>query len=361
MATNLDGGIGRNKMNLVRALAAEGIKPVLLLERLDGPFVSHLRDAAPIIKLPTTHPWTGAIALARLIRRLRPRVMLPSTVRLTELTLRARWLSGRRPAVFANVHNTYSIKYSSLDPKKWRKRQHKISRYYPRCDGVICVSQGAADDLAKLSDIPKDRLHIIYNPMVTDKLQSLKQAPTDHPWFNNDIPIILGVGRLEAAKNFPLLIEAFEQVRQRRSIRLAIIGDGSQHEALSRRIQQSPYVQDITLLGHQDNPFRFMARANVFVLSSSFEGLPGVLIEALACGTPVVATDCPSGPSEILEEGKWGKLVPTGDAEKLSEAIASQLGNPIKPPPSAAKRFRDHEIAREYLRTTGLQRDLPST
>ena len=354
MATKLDGGIGRNKMNLVRALVAEGIKPVLLLERLDGPFVLRMNNVVPIIQLPTTHPWTGAIALARLIRRLRPRVMLPNTVRLTELTLRARWLSGCQPAVFANVHNTYSVKYSSLEANKWRKRQHKISRYYPRCDGVICVSQGAAADLAKLCGIPKDNLHIIYNPMVTDELQSLKQVSVDHPWFDGAIPVILGAGRLEAAKNFPLLIEAFEQVRQHRSARLAIAGDGSQREALSQRIRQSPCAQDITLLGHLENPFRFMARAAVFVSSSNYEGLSNVLIEALACHAPTVATDCPFGPREILEAGKWGKLVPTQDPARLASAIEQQIDNPIQPTEVAIDRFRDYTVARQYMRVTGL-------
>ena len=361
MATKLDGGIGRNKMNLVRAFVAEGIKPVLLLERLDGPFVSHMNNVVPIIQLPTTHPWTGAIALARLIRRLRPRVMLPSTVRLSELTLRARGLSGCQPAVFANVHNTYSVKYANLDANKWRKRQHKISRYYPRCDGVICVSQGAAADMAKLSGIPQDRLHVIYNPMATDELQTLKQAPAEHPWFDDTTPVILGAGRLETAKNFPLLIDAFERVRQHRPARLAIAGDGSQRGTLLQRIEQSPCARDITLLGHQENPFRFMARAAVFVSSSDYEGLSNVLIEALACHTPTVATDCPFGPREILEAGKWGKLVPTQDPVRLATAIEQQLDNPIKPTEAAIDRFRDYTVARQYMRVTGLHNHVLSS
>ena len=172
----------------------------------------------------------------------------------------------------------------------------------------------------------------IYNPVVTAELVSQSRAPLDHPWLQLGAPpVILGVGRLHEQKDFPTLLRAFARVRAKREARLIILGEAKHAEyrtELTTLAAQLGIANDVMFPGFVDNPFAYMAHAAVFVLSSAWEGLPTVLIEALACGCPVVSTDCPSGPAEILENGKYGPLVPVGDDVALADAICSVLNTP---------------------------------
>lgn len=151
-----------------------------------------------------------------------------------------------------------------------------------------------------------------------------------HPWLSadNDVPVIISAGRLNAIKNFPLLIEAFKLVRGKRNARLIILGEGEEREKLEEMIQDLGLDQDVDMPGFAENPFNYIAKANVYALTSFSESFSMALIEALAVGTPVVSNDCPHGPREVLENGR---LVPLGNSEKLAEAILNTLDEPIKP------------------------------
>jgi glycosyltransferase involved in cell wall biosynthesis len=200
--------------------------------------------------------------------------------------------------------------------------------FYPWADAIVTVSQGSADDLVRLG-LSSERIRVIYNPVVTPELFEKAKEPLEHDWFEpGSPPVILGVGRLEKQKDFPTLIRAFAQVRQQRPARLMILGEGQDRPALEALVQELGIEEDVALPGFVANPFAYMARAGVFVLSSLFEGLPTVLIEAIAVGTKVVSTDCESGPAEILENGLYGKLVPVGDSKGIAEAILSTLEEP---------------------------------
>ncbi len=204
--------------------------------------------------------------------------------------------------------------------------------FYSLTDEIVAVSQGVADDIVKLANRPLKRIRTIYNPVVTPELFEQAKEPVDHPWFApGEPPVLLGVGRLHAQKDFPTLIRAFALVRQHLPARLAILGDGGEEKRLELEalIRELGVTEEVSLPGFVSNPYAFMSKAAVFVLSSAFEGLPTVLIEAMACGTPVVATDCPSGPAEILECGKYGRLVPVGDEKAMAEAILATLKSPI--------------------------------
>jgi glycosyltransferase involved in cell wall biosynthesis len=209
-------------------------------------------------------------------------------------------------------------------------------RSYLTADAIVTVSHGVADDLALHAGIPRERITTIYNPVVTPDLLDKAQAPLDHPWFTPGAPpVVLGVGRLHAQKDFPTLLKAFARVRAKQEARLMILGEGKnarkntvQRTALTALAAQLGVAADVALPGFVDNPFAYMARAAVFALSSAWEGLPGVLIQAMACGCPVVSTDCPSGPAEILENGEYGSLVPVGDDLSLANAILSTLNAP---------------------------------
>jgi glycosyltransferase involved in cell wall biosynthesis len=222
---------------------------------------------------------------------------------------------------------------------RWRERHlpRLLGHGYRMADGILAVSDGVADDLARRTGLPREGITTVYNPVVTAKLAALAAAPVAHPWFATAAPpLILGVGSLAARKDFPTLLRAFARVRAQRDCRLVILGQGSTPDKtaelkaeLMALAASLGVAADTDLPGFVANPFAYMARAATFVLSSLYEGLPGVLIQALACGCPVVSTDCPSGPSEILDGGRFGALVPVGDDTAMATAIASTLDDPL--------------------------------
>jgi glycosyltransferase involved in cell wall biosynthesis len=203
------------------------------------------------------------------------------------------------------------------------------NRMYPHADAVIAVSDGVAEAIMRLTGLPREHITTIYNPVVDAALIERTREAIDHPWFaSGEPPVILSVGRFRMQKDFPTLIRAFARVRSTRPARLMILGDGTRRRALEALVERLGLGSDVALPGYAENPLPWMRRASVFVLSSAWEGLPGVLIEALAAGCPVVSTDCPSGPSEILDRGAYGPLVPSRDPDALAQAILAVLESP---------------------------------
>ncbi|HEX6015774.1 MAG TPA: glycosyltransferase, partial [Geminicoccaceae bacterium] len=212
-------------------------------------------------------------------------------------------------------------------------------------DAVVAVSAGVADDLAATAGLPRRLVTVVHNPVVPSDVDRRAAEPVDDPWLEpGEPPVILGVGRLVPQKGFPTLLRAFAQVRQQRPARLVILGEAADRRATVKRTAELQKLaaelgiaDSVALPGYAVNPFAWMARAGVFVLSSTHEGFGNVLPEALACGCPVVSTDCPSGPAEILENGRWGQLVPVGDDQAMARAILAVLATP---PDRAALRSR---------------------
>ncbi|MGC9001047.1 glycosyltransferase [Caldisericum sp.] len=198
-------------------------------------------------------------------------------------------------------------------------------------DEVLAVSDGVARDFSQRFHFPLSRINVIYNPVLTSEIIGKANEPVNNIWFNSTIPIIIGVGRLNKQKDFPTLIKAFALVRKEIDARLVILGEGKERQNLEKLAKELGISEYVWMPGFVDNPYKYMSKASVFVLSSIYEGLPTVLIEALALGIPVVSTDCQSGPSEILDRGKYGKLVPVRDAVALSRAILEMLRNPKAP------------------------------
>lgn len=357
MTPVLDGGIGRNILNLAEALHGHGCRVQVLMDRCEGPYFELLHQAVGVHSLTTSNAISGIPQMCRYLLREKPQVILTPNARLTVLALRATRLVRPSTAVFANVHSTYSRSFTNLSAKKAASRTKKIQRYYPRCRGIIAVSTGVAKDFCRLTGLPAEAVKTIHNPVVTPTLLALAEEPMTHPWFAADAPpVVLSVGRIETLKNLPLLIEAFEQVRAQLSCRLVLIGDGSQRAAIEARIAASPFAADIAMLGHQSNPFNYMRHAGVFVLSSQWEGFGNVLAEAMATGTPVVSTDCPYGPREVLDQGRYGTLVPMNDSTALATAIIDTLRKPLPAETlrKAATRFDAAQVAEEYQDYFGL-------
>jgi glycosyltransferase involved in cell wall biosynthesis len=235
-----------------------------------------------------------------------------------------------------------------------RRRQRLVPALARRCyrwaDAVVAVSEGVATDLRLTTHLPAERIRTLPNPIVTPEVAALARQPLEHPWFAADAPpVILAVGRLERQKDFATLLRAFALVRHRRPGRLVVLGEGAERASLEALAVELGVAADVTFPGFVANPFAFMARAGVFVLSSRWEGMPGVLIQAMACGAPVVSTDCASGPRELLQGGRYGVLVPVGDAESLAAGITRMLDRPAPAPAKAIAPYTRDTAVSQYL------------
>jgi glycosyltransferase involved in cell wall biosynthesis len=351
-------GIGRNLARLANALYLEGIRVDILVDRPVFPYADSVTKGVNIKHLRTSHRIGGIPHLLRYLKRNKPAVVLTPFVQLTTLAIRTRSLSGGQFKVFANIRSTYSVDFANLKERRRRKRIQSIKRYYPMCDGLIAVSEGAADDFSRITDIPRNSIDTIYNPVVSPDIAQRALPHPEHPWFKPGYPpVILGVGRLTKQKNFHLLLDAFDIARSRMTCRLMIFGEGEERNALERRISQSPHAKDISMPGFEPNPFPYLKAASLFVLSSSWEGLPTVLIEAMALGTPVVSTDCPSGPREILTDNRLGTPVPMDDPDELALAMIGALKKPASREVlmEGSKKFQASEIARLFLARFGIE------
>lgn len=276
-------------------------------------------------------------ALASYLRENRPDVLFAAT---PDLNIEA-VLARRLAAVPTRLVVSERTHFSSGDggAKAWRVDNliHAMRHAYLQADAITAVSNGVADDLAAHVGIPRERITVLHNPTLTPDIGVKAAEPVDHPWFTDKggVPTILNVGRLGRQKDHATLIRAFARLRAERPARLAIIGEArdpakrdQNRDKLLALTAELGVADDVLLMGYQANPLKFMGRADLFVLSSQFEGLPNVLLEALACGCPVVSTDCPSGPHEILDGGRFGRLVPVGDDVAMATAMAETLDAP---------------------------------
>jgi glycosyltransferase involved in cell wall biosynthesis len=223
---------------------------------------------------------------------------------------------------------------------------------YPHADAVVGVSKGVARDLELLLGFAPGKVKVINNPVVNNELFSRATNSVEHPWLQDKIlPVFLAVGRLTPQKDFPNLLQAFAFLKEQRLARLIILGEGESRAELEAKICSLGISEAVSMPGFVNNPYAYMSRASALVLSSQEEGLPTVLIEAMACGCPVVATNCPSGPEEILAGGKYGNLVPVKNSRALSQAMLQVLDDPIHKEVliARAKYFSAEQVVEQYL------------
>lgn len=298
-----------------------------------GGFRELLRPMLLAWKPPRRLPYLPK--LIRYLQGARPDALLSMLPTPNLLAVWARRVAGVETRIVLSEQNTLSMAISGS--RKWSKRYLPplLRRAYLMADGITAASNGVADDLAATTGIPPTRITTVYNPVVDPDLIAKARAPLDHPWFApGAAPVILGVGRLHPQKDFATLIRAFARLRAERPARLVILGgESSGDSAYIADLKALParlgVAKDVDLAGFVQNPLGYMSRAATFVLSSVYEGLGVVLVEALACGTPVISTDCPSGPREILDDGRFGPLVPVGDDASMAAAIRATLDDPL--------------------------------
>jgi len=345
------GGAERAMLNLARGVAERGYAVDLVLAQAEGPYLAEVPERVRLIDLKASRVLKSLPALVRYLRRERPAAMLATWEHANIIALWARRLAGMPGQLVINEQNTISSSTRQASRRHGWLLPTLARRFYPWADGIVAVSNGVADDLARVTGTPRECIDVIYNPIITPEIEAKAHAPLDHPWFMpGQPPVVLAAGRLRPQKDFPTLIRAFAQVRAEQPARLVILGDGPERPALAGLVQQLGLQQDVSLPGFTGNPYAYMARAALFVLSSRWEGLPTVLVEALYCGAPVVSTDCPSGPPEILAEGRHGQLVPVGDAAALARAIGAALACDAKRPPRESWRpFEMETMVSQYI------------
>ncbi len=348
-----DGGVEKMVTNLLQGFVANGVSVDLLLLKARG---SHLERIPPGVRVHRLEAATSIVALPALIRYLRrerPDALLVAKDRASRIALLARRLSGvnTRLVLRMGMHLSGSLQGKSA-LRRW-SRFAPVRWLYPWADRIITVSGAIAEDFMHIAQLPPDRFAVIRNPTVPENLETLTAEPVAHPWLARprDVPVILGVGRLTHQKGFDTLLQAHAQLLRTRPARLILLGEGPDETKLRQLAAQLGSEDHVNFVGFQSNPYAWMARADLFVLSSRFEGSPNVLVEAMAAGTPVVATDCPSGPHEILRGGSVAPLVAVDDWNALASAISRTLDTPPDP-----EQLRD--AVEEYHLATSTQRYL---
>ncbi len=356
LPTLVGGGAERVMLNLAVGFVERGFPVDFVLAQCEGAFMSefpqnvHLVELNPV-KLKFGRSIFSLPALIRYIRRERPAALLTS-LHANIIAIWAKRLAGVPLRLVISEQNTFSLQNQMLSGGAGKLMPWLIRWNYPLADEITAVSEGAALDLSISGKIPRERIKVVYNPIITSETILKSKENLDHPWFKpGEPPVILAVGRLTVQKDYPLLIKAFARVRQSMPVRLLILGDGPDRDALCALINELGVEKDVSLPGFVHNPYPYMAHASIFVLSSRWEGLPTVLVEALCCGAPLVATDCPSGPREILRDGQFGKLVPVGDVDCLAEAIqdALQCKGISSPHDEAWQAYKLDTIVDQYL------------
>jgi glycosyltransferase involved in cell wall biosynthesis len=346
-------------VTLANGFAARGYAVDLVLANGQGPYLGDVSPDVRIVDLQAGRVIKALVPLARHLRHTRPAALLTAMNHANVVAALAHRWSGVPSRLALSEHTTISVEAQRERSVAGRIVYALVPWMYRWADGLTAVSQAAARDLEQFAHLPAGAVRAIYNPFDLQRIHRMAYDEPRHPWLApGQPPVVLAIGRLAEEKDFPTLIRAFAQSRSRGNARLLILGEGPLRPALLAEAAACGLTaEDFQMPGFVDNPYAFLARTGVFVLSSRWEGLPGVLIEAMACGTPVVSTDCPSGPNEILEGGRWGRLVPVGDSAALANAIDAVLSSERNALPNVRLRAADFDQERAidaYLAVLGL-------
>jgi glycosyltransferase involved in cell wall biosynthesis len=349
------GGAERVMLTLAAEFVRRGHRVELVLGRMRGPLLKALPEGVGVRELEVCPPSRFVPALMRLplpawkdagrmlmlkvpkivrtlpslegyLRERRPDILLSTLPKANIVAAWARRLAGTGTALVLREANQFSVALNP-DNKFDRLLPRLARRWYREADGIIAVSQGVRDDLAAALEMPAAEIMPVLNPVDVSHIQTLcQQRPEEAETWPPAEPFVLAVGKLAPQKDFDTLIRAFARVRKVHPLRLVILGEGEEEHRLRSLAATLGIADHVQLPGHASNPYAYMRQASLLVLSSAWEGCPNVLLEALACGCPIVSTDCPSGPKEILANGKYGTLVPVRDEAALAAGMTAALG-----------------------------------
>lgn len=354
-----DGGVERMVSNLC-AEFANHVQVDLLAIKARGHHVGRIPPSVNLIRLESRHSWTSVGEIARYLREARPDAMLVAKDRAGRAAIRARRRVGTQMPLWIRLGTNLSAALERKSAFNRWLRTAPMRRLYALASGVIAVSEGVRQDTLAITGLPPERVRVIRNPVITPALEVQARERVDHPWLlpreQRSEAVIMGMGRLTRQKDFATLIRAFALMQAQRPARLILLGDGRDLEALCALAEELGVADRVHLAGFQQNPYAWLSKADLFVLSSAWEGSPNALTEALALGIPCVSTRCPSGPDELLAEGRYGPLVTVGDHAALAQAMAQTLASPLPADTlrQAVDEYRVDRSAAAYLRTLGL-------
>jgi len=344
------GGAERVMVTLANHFVTSGHRVDLVLGRATGEYLDEVSPDVRVIDLRTDRMLTCLLPLIRYLRRERPAVMLSALNHVNIIAILARKFAGVQMRLVISERNSLTSLGKSHAGKLLKRL---MAWFYPSADAVIAVTQAGVKELINTFGLSKEKVYAIPNPVDIERLQALSVVPLNHPWFDTGAPpVILAVGRLSPQKDFGTLIQAFAQLRMQLQFpaRLVILGEGPLRETLQRQVEELGVQSDVYMPGFRENPFNWMARSQLFVLSSLYEGFPNVLVQAMACGARVISTNCPTGPDEILEGGLWGRLVEPGNFRDLALAMSMSLKDTTSPDVRQRVRsFQFGEIASIYF------------
>jgi len=350
-------GAERVSVNLAHEFMATGHMVDFVLASHEGELIDEVAAEAGVYVASADGAGAWRDAIREYVEQQSPNVLLAMMEGAGVLSIQA--VRGRLPVfVVSHIHFSRHVRAA----RRWKERwlMPLAARWYlPRAEGVIGVSKGVSDDIRRVAGIKPEKVHTIYNPILTEAFYRKAAEPLNHPWFvsKRDWLTVVTVGRLTEQKDHGTLLRAISEVNRQRPVRLVVLGQGDRRQELEALVEELGIGQIVQFAGFDPNPYRYIVAADVFALSSRWEGFGNVLVEALACGVSIVSTDCPSGPSEVLGKGEFGELVPVADSSALAQGIIAfaerdtdqkALGNHLE-------QFRSLSVAHTYLETMGLK------
>lgn len=339
------GGLERVQINLAQAMRARGVEVSLIAGKIVGNAQRELPPDLPILELARASPWLFPIALLRSLRRALPDVVFTTSndVACLVLVLRLVFFHGLRVVVTQHLALSPPRKSAKgLKRAKLNFIRMMMRLLLPTADHIVAVSEGVAQDMRRELSLPNLNIRTIYNPIVAPHFEFTARPLPQWPWTDPVFPTIIFVGRLSAEKRLDLLLDSFESLARIHSCRLLIVGTGPLQESVKWRIKSRGLEKLCHLAGFIDDPLPMIAASTVLALTSDYEGFGNVLVEAMACGTQIVSTNCPFGPAEILNHGQFGQLVPVGDRDALEAALIRALQGQFHVPSNVLKARARH-------------------
>lgn len=353
-----DGGVERMINNLIAGMLDVGKTVDVVVLKREGAHFRALPQGARVVALPTRHAVWAPPFLWRYLHRAKPKALLAAKDRASRAALAMHRWNARETRVVIRAGNHLSRLLDERSHGFRALRLRAARRLYPLADAVVAVSQGVADDLISTTGVAPDRVHVVRNPTITPDIDERALEPTGHPWLDTPgPPVIVGIGRLARQKDFATLMRAFARLLCERDARLVILGEGRERAELERLANHLEISEALDMPGFVTNPYAWLQRASLFALSSAWEGSPNALTEAMHLGRPVVATDCSSGPNELLDGGRIAPLIPIGDDAALACAISSTLARPPEPQRlrAAVAEYHPKVSTARYLEVLGLE------
>jgi glycosyltransferase involved in cell wall biosynthesis len=353
----IHGGIQRVFVNLAHGFLRHGFIVDMVQATPEGSFRDQVPPGVRLIDLRATRALTSLFPLVGYLRRDRPDVVISGAIQTNIVAVWAKRLAGIPVKVVLTEHNVISEVTADAPMVRTRMTPFLVRQFYPWADELVAVSQGAAEDLSRTIADHNCKIHVIYNPIIGPEFWRRAAELLDDSRIESDTrPMVLAVGRLHYHKDYPTLLRAFAILRRSIDARLVFLGNGEERTALTALTQELGLEASVSFLGNVANPLPYMKRAKALALSSVVEALPTVLIEALAMNLPIVATDCPTGPREILCDGAYGTLVPVRNSERMARAILNVLRAAIAPviPERALERFQHDRVIEQYLAVMGV-------